>query len=87
MQAISVSPSPVNIDQLAAELLNHQTKSLVVSGTNDLHIQTLVNAINFLLGNQGTTLGFERFSNQKKGDDSRFESLVEEMNQGRVEAC
>jgi MoCo/4Fe-4S cofactor protein with predicted Tat translocation signal len=86
MQAISTAPSPVNIDQLAEELLNHQTKSLVVSGTNDLHIQTVVNAINFLLGNQGTTLGFERFSNQKRGDDGRFESLVEEMNQGRVEA-
>jgi molybdopterin-containing oxidoreductase family iron-sulfur binding subunit len=86
MQAISVAPSPVNIDQLAEELMSHQTKSLVVSGTNDLHIQTLVNAINFLLGNQDTTLGFERFSNQKRGDDSRFESLVEEMNQGRVEA-
>ncbi len=86
MPAITVSPSPVNIDKLAEDLLNHQTKSLVVSGTNDLHIQTLVNAINFLLGNQGTTLGFERYSNQKKGDDARFETLVDEMSQGRVEA-
>lgn len=84
--AYPVGPSPVDIDKLAEDLLNHQTKSLVVSGTNDLHIQTLVNAINFLLGNQGTTLGFERYSNQKRGDDARFGALIEEMSQGRVDA-
>ena len=86
MPAINVAASPVNIDKLAEDLLNHQTKSLVVSGTNDLHIQTLVNAINFLLGNQGTTLGFERFSNQKRGDDGRFETLVSEMASGNIAA-
>jgi MoCo/4Fe-4S cofactor protein with predicted Tat translocation signal len=86
MPAIDVAASPVNIDKLAEDLLNHQTKSLVVSGTNDLHIQTLVNAINFLLGNQGTTLGFERFSNQKRGDDGRFETLVSEMASGNIAA-
>jgi len=86
MPAINVAASPVNIDKLAEDLLNHQTKSLVVSGTNDLHIQTLVNAINFLLGNQGTTLGFERYSNQKRGDDGRFETLVSEMASGNIAA-
>ncbi len=86
MPVINVAVSPVNIDKLAEDLLNHQTKSLVVSGTNDLHIQTLVNAINFLLGNQGTTLGFERFSNQKRGDDGRFETLVSEMASGNIAA-
>jgi MoCo/4Fe-4S cofactor protein with predicted Tat translocation signal len=83
---IQAPASPVDITEVAEKLMLHQGRSLVVSGTNDIHIQALVNAINFLLGNQGSTLGFERFSTQKKGDDARFETLVNEMSQGKVDA-
>jgi molybdopterin-containing oxidoreductase family iron-sulfur binding subunit len=83
---IQVQASPVDISKLAEDLMLHQGKSLTVSGTNDVHIQTLVNAINFLTGNQGSTLGFERSSNLKKGIDERFEMLLGEMEQGKVDA-
>jgi molybdopterin-containing oxidoreductase family iron-sulfur binding subunit len=83
---IEAPASPVDIKPVAEDLMLHQGKSLAVSGSNDVHIQALVNAINFLCGNQGSTLGFERFSNQRKSDDERFEILLAEMNQGKIDA-
>lgn len=83
---IKAPASPVDIKPLAEDLMLHQGRSLAVSGSNDVHIQALVNAINFLCGNQGSTLGFERYSNQRKCDDERFEILLAEMNQGKIDA-
>ena len=86
MPLFQADKSPVNIDQLAEDLLNNQTKSLVVSGTNDVYIQALVNAINFLLGNLGATFSFQKALMTKKGDDVKFSGLVEEMLAGKIGA-
>ena len=54
LPSIPVKESPVDISNLANDLLDHQSKSLIVSGTNDVYIQSIVNAINFLLANLGS---------------------------------
>jgi molybdopterin-containing oxidoreductase family iron-sulfur binding subunit len=84
MPQFNAEPSPVTIDQVAEDLLHHKGKSLVVSGTNDVYIQSVVNAINFLLENMGTTLTFERVLQTRKGCDKKMEELVTAMNAGEI---
>ncbi len=62
MTVLKADKSPVDINKLGKELMHHPSKSLIVSGTNDVSIQVLVNGINFLLANLGGTLEFERSS-------------------------
>jgi len=86
MPTFSADQSPVNIDKVADDLVHHQGKGLVVSGTNDIYIQAIVNGINFLLANLGGTFNFEKTLNTKKGCDVVFGELVEEMNNGNLGA-
>ncbi|RLD52980.1 MAG: molybdopterin oxidoreductase, partial [Bacteroidetes bacterium] len=85
-KTLSAAKSPVDIHELGDELMNHPSKSLIVSGTNDVSIQVLVNGINFLLANLGGTLEFERSSLIKGGCDHSFSNLIKEMNEGKVDA-
>lgn len=57
---------------------------LVVSGSNDVNVQTLVNAINASIGANGTTINWGVSSNYKQGIDSEFVAMVEAMNAGQV---
>lgn len=57
---------------------------LVVSGSNDVNVQTLVNAINASIGANGTTINWGVSSNYKQGIDSDFVAMVEAMNAGQV---
>lgn len=79
--------APVNmIDNTAKELLANKGKSLVVSGSNDIDVQLLVNAINSLLGNIGTTIDMVNYSKQKLGNDAEMEAFVKDMNDGKIGA-
>ncbi len=78
--------SPVSIDELAGELLSNRGKSLIVSGTNDAAIQQLVNEINYLLGNYGQTIDISRQLYVRAGLDEHMSQLVDDMQQGRVDA-
>ena len=86
MPTFSVKESPVDLNQLVDDLLSHQSKSLIVSGTNDVYIQAIVNGINFLLANLGGTFNFESTLQTKKGCDRKFEALIESMNKSEVAA-
>ncbi|MEZ5194915.1 MAG: hypothetical protein R2764_00520 [Bacteroidales bacterium] len=86
MPTFSAADSPVDIDKVAEDLLNHQGKGLVVSGSNDIYIQAVVNAINFLCGNLGGTFHFERTLQTKKGCDHQVESIIAEMKEGGIGA-
>lgn len=70
----------------AAELNANKGACLVVSGSNDPAIQTLVAAINQSLGNLGTTVDLTTPTNLAQGDDARMAALVSEMNAGSVGA-
>jgi MoCo/4Fe-4S cofactor protein with predicted Tat translocation signal len=70
----------------AKELQTAKGKALVVSGSNDVAIQVLVNAINAQLGSYGTTIDLDNYSNQYAGNDHDFTEFVSEMNRGDVDA-
>ncbi|HXI00976.1 MAG TPA: TAT-variant-translocated molybdopterin oxidoreductase [Sphingobacteriaceae bacterium] len=70
----------------AKELINARGKALVVSGSNDVSVQTVVNAINGALGSYGTTIDLDNPSYQYAGNDAEFAEFINEMNRGEVGA-
>ena len=83
---VSVEGADTAIKSAADDLLANKGASLVVAGSNDLHVQTIVAAINKVLGNEGSTVDLKNSLNLFKGDDAAMQSLVEEMNVGSVDA-
>ncbi|WP_340153980.1 TAT-variant-translocated molybdopterin oxidoreductase [uncultured Marivirga sp.] len=75
-----------NISKAAKDLVASQGKSIVVSGSNDSDIQMLVNGINSMLNNYGTTLDLNQHSNARKGDDAAFGKFVKDANAGSIKA-
>src|SRR5690554_606685 len=69
---------------VAQELRNAQGKALVVAGSNDVAIQTLVNGINVALQSYGNTIDLDNPSYQYKGDDEAFAQFLSDANQGQV---
>lgn len=74
------------INKIASELFEAKGKSLVVSGSNDVSTQIVINAINNALGNIGTTVDLDNYSNQKMGNDAEMAELVSEMKKSEVGA-
>ena len=74
------------LDKAADALWNHRGKSLVVSGSNDPNIQSIVNGINQLLGNYGTTLTLDKPVHYRQGNDQEMTQLVDDVTGGRVDA-
>jgi len=84
-----VYPAPVvdtDIKQLANELLNAKGESLVVSGTNDLNIQLIVNSINQLLGNYSKTIDLSQAVNLKQGIEKEMTAAMADVKAGKVGA-
>lgn len=83
-------PDNANADKaiklVAKELLQNKGKSLVVAGSNDVSVQTLVNAINAAIGSYGTTIDLDNSYNRYAGNDAEFALLVDEMNKDEVGA-
>ncbi|MCE7993148.1 MAG: TAT-variant-translocated molybdopterin oxidoreductase [Roseivirga sp.] len=84
------APSAGNIDnmqQATRELLSAQAgTTLVVSGSNDPAVQVLVNGINSMLGNYGTTINTANPMHARQGNDQAMASFVRELNAGSVDA-
>ncbi len=74
------------IKQSAEALWNEKGNSLVVSGSNDARIQSIVNGINLLLNNYGTTIDLDNHSNQYKGVDADFAQFATDLNNGAYKA-
>ena len=73
--------------KLAADKLKAAAgNALVVSGSNDVNVQIIVNAINEAIGANGKTINWALTSNYRKGIDADMVKLVEEMNSGAVGA-
>jgi Fe-S-cluster-containing dehydrogenase component len=83
---VDVPASPVDISEISKKLLSSAGKSLVISGSNVMNIQLLVNEINRLLGNIGKTILFSSFLRTHAALDSNMEVLVEKMQKGGVNA-
>ena len=85
-QKLSNEASDKALILAAKELLAAKGKALVVSGSNDVAVQTLVNAINSLLGSYGNTIDLDNPSHQYAGNDAEFVEFVAELKRGEVDA-
>ncbi|MFT5167333.1 MAG: MoCo/4Fe-4S cofactor protein with predicted Tat translocation signal [Saprospiraceae bacterium] len=74
------------LTSVAKELVANKGKSLVISGSNNVGEQLLVNKINDLLGSYGSTISFEHASMQRQGLDKEVQNLIKEMENGSVDA-
>ena len=75
------------INKAAKDLLSVRGNALVVSGSNDVAIQTLVGSINDMLGNYGSAITFHDHLNTKKGDDSAMDQFIADTKAGNVGAA
>jgi len=73
------------LSKLAKELLAAKGNSLVVCGNNNVGEQILVNKINDLLGNIGSTVDFTEASYQRQGDERELNTMVSDMKKGGVD--
>ncbi len=74
------------IEKAAKELWAKKGKALVVSGSNDVNVQMIVNGINSILGSYGSTIDLDNYSNLQQGNDTEVAGLVAEMNKGEIGA-
>lgn len=74
------------IAKVVADLKTNTGKALVVSGSNDLNVQIIVNAINNAVGAYGTTIDWTRPVNYRQGIDKDVNALVADMEAGNVGA-
>ncbi|PKV66297.1 TAT-variant-translocated molybdopterin oxidoreductase [Pontibacter ramchanderi] len=83
--------APANVDKKALEnaikdLRANNGRALVVSGSNDPAVQTLVTAINKTIGAEGATIDTASPYLVKQGNDAQMLRLIDEMNNGSVGA-
>ena len=75
-----------DLTELADNLIATKGKSIVVSGTNNVDIQIIVNGINYLLGNYTDCIDLNNNIKIASGIDSEIENMVEDLNSGKVKA-
>jgi MoCo/4Fe-4S cofactor protein with predicted Tat translocation signal len=74
------------ITKVAKELADNKGKALVVSGSNDMYVQLIVNSINELINSYGKTIDIETPDYTHQGNDAAFATLVDDMSKGKVDA-
>lgn len=72
------------IEKVAKALKANVGAALVVSGSNDVNVQVIVNAINEAVGAGGKTIDWTATTNYRQGIDSEFATLVQQMNAGAI---
>ncbi len=68
-----------SLKKVAAELAANKGKSLIVSNSNNVGEQTLVNEMNELLGNYGSTIDFANANLQRQGSDAAVQAAINEI--------
>ena len=84
--SISDTKLAKGIEQTAALLSANKEAALVVCGSNDVNVQVVVNAINELIGANGTTINWGATANFRKGIDGDLVKLSSDMASGNVGA-
>ncbi len=81
---ISDAKLKAGIEKAAKSLTANKGAALVVSGSHDVNVQIVVNAINEALGAGGKTINWSVMANYRQGIDADFIKLVDDMNAGSV---
>jgi MoCo/4Fe-4S cofactor protein with predicted Tat translocation signal len=83
--APNISPA-VNamISKIAADLNANKGNAIVVCGSNDANVQTIVNAINNAVGAYGSTISFASTNNSKRGNDTEMNAFAQALKAGQV---
>jgi len=74
------------IEKVAADLNAQKGSALVVCGSNDVNVQTIVNAINNAIGAHGATIDWGTSVNYRQGIDKDMVDLVDQMDSGQIGA-
>ncbi|MES2520982.1 MAG: TAT-variant-translocated molybdopterin oxidoreductase [Bacteroidota bacterium] len=82
----SASVKIEHLDKAAADLVSTKGASIVVSGSNDPSVQTVVVAINALLGAYGTTIDAGNAVNYRQGSDAEMTTFINEAKAGQIGA-
>jgi len=87
-QAINITDAKLKagIEKAAKELTANKGAALVVSGSNDVNVQVIVNAINEALQAGGKTIDWSATYNTYQGIDADFAKLVDDLNAGNIGA-
>ena len=83
---LSGGKSDAAIKAAAKELLKAGKNGLVVTGYNNADMETIVIAINNLLGNSGSTIDYTKRTYFRQGNDKSMAQLIADMNSGNVGA-
>ncbi len=75
-----------SIVEAAKSLLSSRGQSIVLSGSNDFAIQSLVAEINDGLGNLGNTINIANKATFKQGVDSNLQGFISELKTGKIDA-
>ena len=75
-----------DLTELADSLIAVKGRSIVVSGTNNVGIQIIVNGINSLLSNYSECIDLNNNLNIASGIDNKMEELVDDLGSGKVRA-
>jgi MoCo/4Fe-4S cofactor protein with predicted Tat translocation signal len=85
-ELLSGPKSRLDLSGITDSLVAHKGRSIVVSGTNNVGIQVIVNGINNLLGNYSECIDLTDNLKIAAGIDSMTDQLVTDMNSGKVKA-
>ncbi len=75
-----------SIEKASKALLAQKGSSIVISGSNNVEVQKVINAINALLNNYGSTIDMVNSSNQFKGDDTAMNNTLNGLKNGSIAA-
>ncbi len=73
-----------SIKKTAEALVKAKGTSLVISASNEVEVQKIVNGINMLLGNYGSTIDMVNHSNQYQGSDKKTAEVLAGLKSGAI---
>ena len=82
----SASVKIAHLDKAATDLVATKGASIVVSGSNDPAVQTVVVAINVMLGAYGSTIDAGSPVNYRQGSDAEMTAFINEAKAGQIGA-
>ena len=74
------------LNVVADELIKNKGQSIIISNSNNKHVQSLINMMNSMLDNYGNTIDTSNFYNIRNGSDTEMMSFINDVNNKNVGA-